>query len=237
MPLKVIQIILEDPPAPFDAGSELFSYIAYPIEEERRLKFASMLYRWAHFWQMRKDPQWGITPHFMRPKRLEPPGGIDESVVYRGMELIRRRLTIAPSILLPFLRAYTTGKRLQNVGDLSATVNHICQRLIERDGGDAASKLSNFKTRDWSPTRPVAHLALALYLEVYSARIKEASNRNKAIWEVLSPYPPDLKLQEILELAEHVRVLLPLLAQVRFREEEIIMFVPSGSGTLQEVEG
>jgi hypothetical protein len=237
MPLKVVQIRLEDPPAPFDVGSEIFSYIAYPIEEEKRLKFASMLYRWAHFWRMREDPQWGITPHFIRPKHLEPPGGINARVVYRGIELIERRLTIAPSILLPFLRAYTTGKRLKNVGDLTATVNHIGQRLIERDGGDAAGNLSNFKTREWSPTRPVAHLALALYLEVYFARINEVSNRNKAIWEVLCPYPPDLKLQEILELAEHVRVLLPLLAQVRFKEEETIMFVPSGSGTLQVEEG
>jgi hypothetical protein len=58
------------------------------------------------------------------------------------------------------------------------------------------------------------------------------SNQGKAIWEILIPYPPDLKLQEILELAERIRVLLPLLAGVRFKEEQTIMFVATGDGTL-----
>jgi hypothetical protein len=232
MPLKVVQLRFEDPPAPFDAGSEIFSYIAYPIEKERRVNFASMLYRWAHLWQTRTDPNWGITPQFIRPKYLEPPGGIDASVLYRGMELIRRRLTIAPSILLPFLLSHATGKKLKNVVDLTATVDHICQKLIERDGGDAASNLSNFKTREWSPTRPVAHLLFALWLEAYRARINKASNQGKAIWEILIPYPPDLKLQEILEFAERIRVLLPLLAGVRFKEEDTVMFISSGGGAL-----
>jgi hypothetical protein len=72
-------------------------------------------------------------------------------------------------------------------------------------------------------------LAFALWLEVYRARINKVSNQGKAIWEILSPFPPDLKLQEVLETAEQIRVLLPSLAGVRFKEDDTIMFIPSGS--------
>jgi hypothetical protein len=239
MPLKVVQIRFEDPPVPFDAGSEILSYVAYPLDREKRAGFASALCRFGHgYQQLRRDPQWAFTPHLIRPQSFEPLGEIDASELYPGMELFLRRLTTAHSILLPFLSlAYKIEKKLRKVGDLKATVDNICQRLIEQEGGDAASNLSNFKTRRWSPTRPVAHLAFALFMEVYHARLNKVSNQRKYIWEILFPLPSDLKLQETLWSAEHIRIRLPSLAQVRFKEEETIMFVPSGSGTLQVGEG
>jgi hypothetical protein len=152
MPLKAVKIRFEEPPVPFDAGSEILSYIAYPVEEEKRAEFAGLLCRWEHFYRLRIDPQWGVTPHPVRPERFESLGGIDAYELHHGMERIRRRLTTAASILLPFLLAYTTSKKIKKIGDLTATVDHICQKIIEQEGGDAASNLSNFKTRQWSPT-------------------------------------------------------------------------------------
>jgi hypothetical protein len=238
MPLRVVQIRFEDPAVPFDAGSEIFSYVAYPIDGEKRAKFASTLCRWKHFCETRRDPKWGATPHFIRPQNFEPLGGIAATKPYRGMELILRRMTTAHSILFPFLLlAYKTETKLRKVDDLKATVDNICQRLIEQEGGEAAGSLSNFKTREWSPTRPVAHLAFALYLEVYHARMNKVINQSTPIWGIFDPYPTELLLQQVLDTAEHIRIRLPSLAQVRFEEEETIMFVPSGSGTLPVGEG
>jgi hypothetical protein len=228
VPLKIVGIPFEEEEVPFDAGSEMFSYIVYPVDEEKRTQFASLLCRWEHFYRQKIDPGWIITPHLIRPKRFESLGGIDCSELYRGMELIRRRLRTAAFILFPFLVAYTTKNRHRNARFFTATVNELCEQIIEEEGGVAASNLSNFKTREWSPTRPIAHLAFALFLEVYAKRYQRSSGRSKAIWEVLSPFPTDAKLQDVLETAEQIRRLLPSLAGVRFKEDDTIMFISSG---------
>jgi hypothetical protein len=185
MPLKVVQIRFEDPPVPFDAGSKSFSYVAYPIDGKKRPQFASALCQWEHLYRLRMDRQWGFTPHLTRPQVFESLRGVDPSELHHGMELIRRRLTTAASMdiaALFIISIYNRKKKLRKVDDLKATVDNICQRIIEQGGRDAANNLSNFKTRERSPTRPVVHLAFALYLDVYHARMNKVGNRGKAIW-------------------------------------------------------
>jgi hypothetical protein len=232
MPLKVVQIRFEDPPVSFDAASEILSYIAYPIDENQRAKFAATLCRFSHLYQSRKDPRHGDMPHLIRPKHFETLGGIEAGEVYRGMELIRRRLPMAFSMLLPFLIARATGRNPKKVGGFEATVDNICQQIIEQNGVDASNNISNFKTRIWSPTRPVAHLAFALHFEVYNKRVNDVNKNDEDVLEILCPHPTDMLLMQVLGTAEAVRVWLPSLARVRFKEEDTIMFVPSGSGTL-----
>jgi hypothetical protein len=206
MPLKIVHIQFEEPSVPFDVASEIFSYAAYPLDEGKRVKFAEAACRWGHIWQSGKDPNWKHTPQLIRSRIFESFKTAFSSDLYAGMELVGRRLKVAVLVLFPHFKAYSTGNNAPKIGDHSPTVDNIVQYIIGQEGGNTVTSLSTFKSRSWSPTKPAAHLAFALHAQVYHNRINKLSGQKKAIREILSPYPHELVLRDVLDLAEKLSV-------------------------------
>lgn len=110
MPLKVIGIRFAKPAVPFDVASELISYVAYPKDDEKRVRFAAALCRIEHLRQAKKDPQWRVTPKLIKPFVFAPDEKTFGRDLHFGLETLRKHLTTATLIVQPRLQSFQTGK-------------------------------------------------------------------------------------------------------------------------------
>jgi hypothetical protein len=227
MPLKTIGIEFMKPAIPFDAASELMSYIAYPKNEKKRTRFSAALCRVEHLRQ--KDHQWRVTPTLVRPNVFAP----DEKTFSRdlclGLETLRVHLQAASLILHPHFESLKTGKRLPTIEGKAPTVDNITQIMARRESWNDAASQSTFESRVWTPVRPVAHLAFTFFNRVCGKRPSHGQKQN--MLESLSPYPDEDTLREILRISELRRRLLPTFKLLRFVENQTIHFVESDVGS------
>lgn len=77
----------------------------------------------------------------------------------------------------------------------------------------------------WTPVRPVAHLALCFHAKVFNRRFREVAGQDKAMFDIISPYPDEESLRDFLRTSESIRIVLPRLGHLRFKENETIQFV------------
>jgi hypothetical protein len=225
MPLKTIPIRFPDPEVPLETASELLSYIAFPLQDDnRRRKFAAALCRFGHRHEMIRDPIWG---KLIRPFVFAP----DEQTFYRdlhfGLETLRRHLITASLILHPHFESLKTGKPLPTIEGLSPTVDNVTQVLARLEGWDEFESQSTFESRVWTSVRPVAHLAFCFFHKVFKRRIRSTLGQDKGMFEIISPYPDEETLRDIVLISEKFRKYLPKLKPLRFVENQTIEFVES----------
>jgi hypothetical protein len=221
MPLKIIGVRFEEPAVPFEAASELLSYVAYPSDERKRRRFSAALCRVEHLQEAQRKSEWACFPQRIRPLIFAPN---DESFVrdlHFGINTLRLRLITATAMLMPHLIAFVTGKNPPKVEGFAPTVENIARYIMEKEGLNLDTSESTFKSRVWAPTRPVAHLAFSFAQKVFIKRWGKA----KTMQEILTPYPDEEVLRNIMDHAENIRTILPKLRQFRFSEDDTIKFV------------
>jgi hypothetical protein len=142
-----------------------------------------------------------------------------------GLKKLRLGLITASGMLTPHLQALETGRRPPKIEGLPPSVKHIAQITMISEGWKGKTE-SSFKSKVWGPIRPVAHLAFAFSQLAHIDRRAKASEWGRnSMKEMLSPFPDDDMIIEIIERAETIRLLLPKLGQFRFSEERTIRFV------------
>jgi hypothetical protein len=225
MPLKTVGIEFCRPAIPFDVASELMSYVAYPKNDNKRVRFAAALCRVEHLIQ--RDPQWKVTPKLIRPSVFAP----KEKTFYRdlhdGLETLRRNLTTASLILHPHFESHKTGKPLPKIEGLPPTVDNVTQVMARLEGWDEFGSQSTFESTVWNPVKPVAHLAFCFFHKVCMRRNQSASGQTNTVLESIRPYPDEETLREIIRISELYRRHLPEITLLRFHEDQTIQFVES----------
>jgi hypothetical protein len=225
MPLKTIGIEFWKPAISFDAASELMSYVAYPENDNKRIRFAAALCRVEHLLQ--RDPQWKVTPKLIRPSVFAPNEKTFYHDLHDGLETLRRHLTTASLILHPHFESLKTGKPLPKIDGLPPTVDNVTQVMARREGWDEVQSQSTFESRVWNAVKPVAHLAFCFFHKVCMRRNQSPSGRTHGMLESINPYPDEETLRDILRISELFRRHLPKITLLRFHEDETIQFVES----------
>jgi len=221
----VIGMRFTKPAIPFDVASELISYVAYPKNDQKRVRFAAALCRVEHLRQAKNDPQWRFTPRLIKPFVFAPNEQTFRRDLSFGLETLRKHLITATLILLPHLQSFRTGKKPQTIEGLSPTVDNITQIIAGLEGWDEVESQSTFETRAWSPVRPVAHLAFCIFFKLFGRLASDTAGQSKTMFDIISPYPDEESLHDILRTSESVRSILPKLRHLRFTEDETIQFV------------
>lgn len=226
MPLKTIGIRFEEPAVPFEAASELLSYVAYPGDERKRRSFSAALCMVEHLNEQQRNPEWAFSPQRIRPIIFFPKYNLFVRDLSFGVETLRLRLITATGMLMPHLVAFATGDTPQKVEGFPPTVENVTQYIMRHEGWTLGTSESTFKSRVWAPTKPVAHLAFAFALIVFIKRWEtHASGKAKTMHKLLTPYPEEEVLRKIMDHAENIRTILPKLRQFRFSEDDTIKFV------------
>ncbi len=231
MPRAVIKIPIFQRAAPFDAISVLLSRVAYPDEADEREReyFFAALCRWAYIKTGTVDRNWSSSIQEVIPYIFLTPEHKFLKRLKRGTTLLRHHLMAGYNILDPHLAALGTGKAPPKVKGFDPTITNLSVLIRHRLGWDGDSD-STFKSKIWRPTKPVAHMAFTLVINVVIPHINDTQQprpdaQNMLEW--LFPFPSVEKLLGILTVAEKVRLKLPEIRQFRITEESTLKFEPA----------
>jgi hypothetical protein len=139
----------------------------------------------------------------------------------RGNTKLKHRFAAAQFFLIPHLRAVETGRPLQKVEGFEPTVNNMALQVLnflDWKGDNQAT----VKTQIWKPSRPVSHAAAALIVwnEVLWAKWGRNPNVDKQLALCMLPE----FVEEVVEISEYYRSMLPEIKQFTIREEETVKF-------------
>src|ERR1700722_6354155 len=111
MPLATIEIEFFDPSVPFDAASNLLSFVAYPKDRDRqkRNRFALALCRREHIARWRQGRE--SSPEWTRPITFFQRGADFTRSMKGGLKKSRLALITASEILTPHLKAFEDGRQ------------------------------------------------------------------------------------------------------------------------------
>jgi hypothetical protein len=141
-----------------------------------------------------------------------------------GLETLRKHLITATLILLPHLQSFRTGKKPQTIEGPSPTVDNITQIIARLEDWDEVESQFTFEKRVWSPVRPVVHLAFCIFFKLFGRLAPDTAGQSKTMFDIISPYPDEESLHDILRTSENVRSILPKLGHLRFTEDKTIQF-------------
>jgi hypothetical protein len=159
VPRQIVSIQLSSLPA-YEAGAELFSYVAYPdpTEEIERQRCQIALSRWAITERAKVDKEWALTRHEMKPSLFIQPEKFFLKCYNNSLALLLRRGLCAMAMMVPYLG----GKTELVDEELPPTVENISTRWIGEALGYSEGSLKTIEAKLWAPTKPVAHLAATL---------------------------------------------------------------------------
>lgn len=224
MPRETIEISLSEARPPFEAASELLSYIAYPTGPDRAA-FSAALCRWAH---LTSGSDWKHSPQLVRPWIFCYPEDVMFASLTKGGNVLRRRVATASLMLLPQLKSLSTGNAPPKLLGFEPTVENISLHISEYLGWSPES-YSNLKSKVWAPTKPIAHLAYSFANEVLFPRCieyrKSHPGEGRPIVEFLFPLPTLEELHSILIRAEKIRNVFPFIKQFRIPDEITLQFI------------
>jgi hypothetical protein len=138
-------------------------------------------------------------------------------------------VAISSVLLAPHVNSLATNKPPKPIHGFAPTVENVSVLLMPYFGWVGTSG-STFKSKLWGPTKPVAHLGYAFFYSFLLPLYKKTARRDNG--EMIEfDFDDYLTITEtavlaILETAENIRVILPELKQFRFKEGDLIEFVP-----------
>jgi hypothetical protein len=214
-----LEISYSEPTVPFELASFLLSCIAFAGDGSKQSAFERALCR-----RELSNADRGLHGSTESvPRLIRPVVFISSKCDYYndGVRNIRRRLSLAAK-MLPLVQSYETNAKPPKVGGARLFVYDVASAVTIEHGlseGTASTVLD-----DWGKIRPLAHLAFALAELVYEKRSMEPVGGWKDLR--LSPLPDEESSLQVLERAEHIRLLLPEIKWLRFKTERLVKLVP-----------
>lgn len=222
MPRETIEITLTEVD-PYMPGAKLIAAIAYPdpLDQNERDLFMQAIVRHTLEKRIILHTQWAQEPQLIRPAYFSGEEKQIDASLRRGNKKLKHRLAAASFFLIPHLRAIETGQRLQKVQGFEPTVNNMAHQVLDFLDWKGDSH-STVKTQVWKPSRPVAHAAAALI--VWKEVLWEKWGRNPKVDKQLALCILPEYVQEVVEISEYYRSMLPEIKQFTIRDEETVKF-------------
>jgi hypothetical protein len=204
------------------AGAQLVSTIAYPDarDQAERARFEQALVRWTLEWRIREDDNWAREPNILRPAYFSAPEKQHDAILKRGNKRLKERWVAAHFVAMPHFRAVESGK-IQRPEGLAPTVNNMSVLATEYLNLSTES-VSTFKSRMWAPSRSVIHAAAAVL--VWDTFYWKKQGRNPSTDRKLAMMLLPEMVEEIVDISEELRCLLPAITQFKIKENETIKF-------------
>ena len=208
----------------YEAGAEFLAWLAYPAvaAETQRIEARQSICRSTIVEMARAEQSWAWQPQPIKPGYFL----IDEvkaaQCLKKAVSAVNTRLVMAKG-LLALVRNHF-DPTLTSVGGERITLNGLSVVML-RDlgyaGGEGNTK--HLQSRQWTPSRPVAHAAAGLALAINDWQRSNASTEQGAPMSIV------LHEQNVLAAAlgysERLRTVLPLVKNQNFQDDELVRFI------------
>jgi hypothetical protein len=220
MPLKTIAIKFTDPDVPFETASNLLSHLAHPGDPVRQASLSNCLCRAEHCAESDRNPAWQLSPQRMRPQIFAMSDDAYAGDLHYGMRTLSNRFDAALNMLIQHIDSFVYDDLPKDLPTLQNSIDGILKHRKKSIG-----TRKTYIKREWTPTKPVVHLAFAYGFMVFlKPNINNTAWLNLPFKEKLSPYPKLTMIYNVLKMAEIIRSVLPELL-LGFNENDTIQFV------------
>jgi hypothetical protein len=209
---------------PFEAGSLIFSAIAYPNEPSNREEYRIALC-WHALAANAADPDWAWKPQVIKPGYAFQDRDAMAGAFDRGNDRLRKQLLAAHYFAMPLLTELITGRNV--LGNGSKLGRNRLAEVAGKDPRAPYADVGNLKGLLFKPSRPVIHAAAAIQGMILDWENTGQAHRLRpggggAVFESMV-YDAETII-ELITLAEKWRLTLTGHASFKLPEAETIQF-------------
>jgi hypothetical protein len=231
MPREIVRINVGSK-FPIEVGARFFATIAYPDNRNERERYRLALCRWYIVTRAERDPDFASKLALIVPAIFVSCDHDCIQALKRGNKQLVHRLTATHWLVMPHLRAEKL-KPLQVEKDgefIVPTINKMIPVAMEALGWTGKAKsVPTFKSKIWTPSRPVVHAAAALVLACYQAERLFPIEQQVDSWFSRACLEHPSTIATLIRRSEEYRLKLAEIKQFKIKEEETIQILAEGA--------
>jgi hypothetical protein len=217
---------------PIEAAARFFATIAYPDNRNERERYHLALCRYYVHMRVQDDPGFASKLLTIVPAIFVSSDYDCVRTLKRGNKKLNHRLAATRWVVMPHLRDEKLKPlQVKEHGEfIIPTLNKMTLIAMEELGWTGKTEsVPTFKSKIWTPSRPVVHAAAAYVLACYLAdRIFPIEQQVDAyFFKACFEHPSTIAT--LIRRSEAYRLMLAEIEQFKIKEEETIQFLAEGT--------